>query len=1310
MGNRHWHSLKKLLSAMVLFILMPFAVAEEMRGSPVFGRHDIGSGLPQNTVTVISQDRAGFLWFGTLAGLSRFDGYGFTNYSYHADDPNSLSNNFIYDITEDSQGYIWIASYRGLNRFDPRKQTFQRYFNNPDDLGSLSDNYPRAVFEDRDGVLWTGNKYGLNRYDRATNRFRHYYQLLSREEDFTVSIQEDKSGRLWLGVYGHGILIFDKRRGEFSRLELKKVKDLTQANNVWQLLIDKQNRVWAATEAGVLEYHIDTQDFRFHAVGGDKNLNRLPRSLYLDLYGDLWVGTQDGRVYRYNPNQQTWSALMTEKGGFSGNSVLSIYTDRSNVLWLGSELEGLIYFKPDNPFRLLHFAPPHNNVWAITRGEAEDLWIGTTGGQVRLKSDGTSAVYRQRDKRTVALNQNNIETVFKDSNGRLWVFSNNMLAFQDPTQNRLQPFPIEGFGKVSMFTDITEDKARNLWISSDNGLYQLDSVYRLAAHYKAERFDGSILYSLVHDGEHIWLGTDNGLWYFDPVTTQTIHFGEKDGLQPNEFNRGARYVDIDGTIYMGGIRGVTVFHPQKIINAVKSLPPPVVITRLLIDNKPVAVGAKATGFTLPASLPYMKDLEFDFKQSRFFSLEFSALDYTAPLNNRYAYKLEGLNSGWIYTDAESRRAVYTALPPGSYVFRVKAANAEGVWNEEGTRLAITIRPPWWQTNLAKITYLGFLLFAVVGYARLRTFRIEQQARSLENEVERRTQEIQYQAKEIEQQKNTIEVLLKKKNALFANVSHELRTPLTLILGPVARLLKQDQNETIEADLLTIKRNGQRLSSLVEQLLAFSRISHVEQLKSQPRLLSLVVESLQASLQPLMNEKNLAFEVKNHPDIWVSVVPEDTLETILLNLLTNAVKYTTTGGSVSLNINKLKNNKIEILVKDNGDGIPEDRQVYVFERFARLPKHIKNNIPGAGLGLALVKELVELNDGILELNSNEGKGTEFRIELKSCASPGKIDHPYLVNQPLDIGEILPSPQPVINVSKAAKLRNRPGLLVIDDTADMRVYLRSFLEQNYRVMMAEDGETGIAMAVQHQPDIIICDIMMPGIDGFAVLERLRDTVETSHIPVILLTAKGDRESRLKGLRETADDYIVKPFDAEELLVRIQGLLSIRGMLKRAFGDAYLKASAVAKQETELKASFPDDHHLSTRDKAFMARFQSLIETHHQNPDLKVADMCATLCLSERPLQTKVKSILGCTPNQYLRRYRLERAASLIRGNYDDSLGRLAQEVGFATQQYFTARFTEYYGVAPTEYARSVAADKIKNGDGHDYALKGFPRRFN
>lgn len=1307
MNNKHPHSLKKWLSMVVLVGLGSIVSAGEIRGNPVFGRHDIGSGLAQNTVTAILQDRVGFLWFGTLAGLSRFDGYTFTNYSYHAGDANSLSNNFIYDIAEDSRGDLWIASYKGLNRFDSRQQKFEQFLNNPDDLGSPSDNYPRAVFEDRKGILWVASKHGLNRYDRSAARFRHYYHLLSREDDFTVSIQEDKSHRLWLGVYGSGILIFDKQQGEFTLLAFRKAEDRLLVNNVWQLLIDAQNRLWAATEGGVLEYHIDTHHYLFHPVGGNKRLNRLPRSLYLGHDNDLWVGSQDGSVYRYHIDRREWSVVMTEKGGFAGNSILTIYADRSNVLWLGSELEGLVYFRLDNPFRQLQFAPPHHNVWAITRGEAADLWIGTTSGQVRLKSDGSSVVHRQHDRQRSPLNQNNIETVFKDSKGRLWVFNNNLLAFQDPGKDRLQTFSVEGFGKVNLFTDMTEDKRRNLWISSDNGLYHLGPSYRLIAHYKSESFGDGILYSLVHDGEHIWLGADNGLWYFDPQTLEAVHFSENDGLQPNEFNRSARYVDNDGTIYMGGNKGITVFHPKEVESRVKTPPPPVVITRLLIDNKPVEVNRAIAGFRLDVSMPYVENLEFESKQSRFFSLEFTALDYTAPLSNRYAYKLEGLYNDWVYTDAESRRAVYTALPPGDYTFRVKAANAEGVWNEEGVRLAVSILPPWWQTTWAKIVYVALLVFTILGYARWRTYRIARQARHLEREVKRRTQEIQNQSREIEKQKDTIEVLLKKKNALFANVSHELRTPLTLILGPVMRLLKQGQSRPIEADLLTVKRNAQRLSTLVEQLLMFSRISHVGQFQPQPRLLSLVVESMRASLQPLMQEKNLVFEVSNQPDVWVSAVPEDMLETLLLNLLTNAIKYTPAGGTVRLSVSRIESGSVTLSVADNGDGIPVDRQGYVFERFSRLPKHIKSNIPGAGLGLALVKELIELNDGSFELDSAEGKGTKFHITLKTCASPGKTDHPYAISQSVTMEEVTAVELPASGMRGISGERNRPNLLIIDDTADMRAYLYSLLSEQYRVIAAEDGENGLKMATRYQPDIIICDIMMPGMDGFTVLEHLRNTLETSHIPVILLTAKGDRESRLKGLSESADDYIVKPFDEEELLVRIENLLNIRNVLKKAFGDAYLKASTEVKNNNESKVVFPDDQHLSTKDKAFMARFQSLIEAHHKNSNLKIMDMCASLCLSERPLQTKVKNILGCTPNQYLRRYRLERAAAMLRQGYGESLGQLALEVGFTTQQYFTARFTEYYGVAPAEYARSAATD---HAGSHEYALKGFPRRFN
>lgn len=1373
-----------LLSALYLMWIAPTCAFPD---SPVFHKLNVDNGLSQSHVRTIHQDSAGFMWFGTQeGGLNKFDGYSVTIYKHDEQDAQSISDNAIYAISEDQNGYLWVGTNNGLNRFDPRNEIFERFFFDPQDPYSISDNRVRAIFEDSDGKLWVGTKYGLNRLDRASQHFERYIHPLGDQYSFIKSIQEDSSGRLWLGTYGGGIMVFDKKTATFENFQISLDADTSALRNVWQILIDEFDNLWAATDGGMLKLETKSGQQRiFNNSSSDLVGNRI-FALYKDENESVWFGGYGG-IYRYDMASEELHTYAVESNQLPSNIVLSIYKDKSGSIWLGTERDGVLYFNLSNPFKVIRIEKQLNNVFAFYRDYLRNTWIGTANGLVKIdQKTRKEKIYRYDSQQKGTISNNVIRDVFQDSANTLWVSTENGLNYYnydtdqfillnlgypdrsdsylsvysavddgmgnlyvvtnhglivwdkkkkqsrligipqeaklyaddwfnglyldselklwllgrygfyylDATRKKLLPFALPGISSSVDCMDMVEDHFGNYWLASNRGLFKIDRQSGEVSSYRQGLFGQFVIYSIAYNtGADLWLGTNGGLWRFNTTTEAVTRYTVDDGIQGNEFHTAAKYIGDDGTIYMGGINGVTVFHPDDIRKS--STPPSVVLTRLIVDNNILGIRDPASRAILDQSITFTDQLKFDFGQADFFAFEFSALDYKAPANNAYAYMLEGLNRDWVYTDAGKRRAVYTALPPGQYNFKVKAANSDGVWNEEGLNLKITVLPPLWRTPLAYIAYLLLFIVGIVSFIKLRTAQIKARALRLENEVRLRTQEIH-------QQKQTIETLLEKKNILFANVSHELRTPLTLILGPVSRLLQKAKNAIVKEDLLTIKRNGQRLSKLVEQLLDFSRLSHMELLLPTPRLLSDIVEATRVAMQSLAIEKKLAFQVNNQMDIWLKATP-DALETILLNLLSNAFKYTPEQGLVRLQVEVLEEGRVRITVEDTGCGIPEDQRDAIFERFKRLPQHIQSRIPGTGLGLALVKELVEVNGGCIHVRSHEGVGSAFIIEFPSCAPPEVDDEAsQAITQKIsnwvseETGFLVDSGKNKsdINIKQIDEataitavdevVNDRLSVLIIDDTYDMCSFLESILKDTYQVFIANDGESGMEIAKAQIPDLIICDVMMPGIDGFQVLEHLREDLYTSHIPVILLTAKGDRESRLRGLSEMADDYITKPFENDELLYRIQNLLGIRQLLKEKFSKSLLK---------DLYSKPTGSQGICSKDREFLKLFKDIVEEHYEDDKFNVDDMCVLLHLSERPLQRKLKALLGYTPHQYLRIYRLEKAAIQLANGEAISVTALARKVGFSSQQYFSACFRAYFGMRPKEYQENtVVKEKI------------------
>ncbi len=706
-----------------------------------------------------------------------------------------------------------------------------------------------------------------------------------------------------------------------------------------------------------------------------------------------------------------------------------------------------------------------------------------------------------------------------------------------------------------------------------------------------------------------------------------------------------------------GASGIIIFHPDSIKN--NPTVPPVYITGFSVANTPVPIKQDSI---LRKNIILADTIFLQYNQNDF-SFEFAALDYTAPKSNQYKYRLEGLEEHWI--EAGNRNvAYYTNIDPGEYRFHVLGSNNDGVWNDQGASILVIISPPWWNTTWA---YTGYVLFFVSLLYTARRYELNRQRHKHLAEMEHREAE---NLKEVD----------KIKTRFFANISHEFRTPLTLIEGPLKQLLSGEYKGSAHELYEMMLRNTRRLQRLVNQLLDLAKIeSHEMKLRVRYGDISKVVKSIAAAFESTALRKKISFNVRMQDDRVVGWCDADALEKILNNLLSNAFKFTAERGSVTLtltpvpfSVNGSGEKGVRVSVTDTGIGIPSDQTEKIFDRFYQVDATHTREQEGTGIGLSLVKELVELHKGNIAVQSEVGKGTTFTVHLP--ISQEKYTEHEITSEPIvtDINTVLydePSfEEEPHTLDETGSNNSLSSLLIIEDNTDMRRYIRSHTEEQFSVTETANGEEGIVKAIEIIPDILISDVMMPKMDGFEVCKRLKSDHRTSHIPIILLTAKAGHEHKVEGLETGADEYLVKPFDAKELLVRLRNLQEQRKKMREHL-------------QREL-TSIPGATHLQSADDRFLKKVFGIIGQNFSNADFDIQTLAEESAMSRMQLHRKIKALTGYAPGELLRNFRLRRAADMLKQR-TGNVSEIAYEVGYNNLSHFAVQFREKFGVNPSEY---------------------------
>ena len=1264
--------------------------------------------LSNNIVYTICEDRSGVLWIGTIGGgLNKFDQEQqiFTSYNEEHDD---VDNNILFKVFEDHDGMLWIGSAAGgLNRFNRETGKFTSYLHDPNDPKSLSHNRVISIAEDHLGALWVATLYGgLNRFDKENEEFLHFQHNSelphSLNSEFIISLFADRSGALWIGTQGGGVNKLDREKQKFQHYAYNRFDSTGLSSRVVTSLYEGgSGTLWLGTlGGGPNRFDGKTGTFTHfaHILGQIPSQLGNIFSIHEDRLGVLWIATWSG-LFRIDPkdhntkNFKRYESEINNPNSLSGSHVLTIHEDSSGVLWFGTAYGLNRFERKSDSFK--RFLPDpkgkvswlENAVWKICEDRFKNLWLFPQlemGGINRFdRATETFTHYRHDANQPSSLSDNQVYSILEDRFGTLWVGTRNGLNQYDRSIDGFIHYQYDPQNQFSLSNNsiraIYEDSAGTLWIGTNAGLNRLERLNETFVRFgKKEGLATNEVRDILEDGKkNLWLITDKGLSRFNPQIKFFKNYDQSDGLQGREldkFHKGA----ISGVMYIGGFNGLNVFHPDSIRE--NPYIPPMALTRSTRFNADDAQGSAI----MDESISSKKQVELSYKDN-ILTFEFAALSYLNNAKNQYAYKLEGFNDNWIHLGTK-REVTFTNLDPGDYTLRVKGSNNDGIWNEEGASLKITITPPWWKTTWAYALYVLCAASLLYGLRRYEMNRLRLKS--------------QLELEHVEAEK--MKELDHLKSRFFANISHEFRTPLTLILGPVEQMRSNDFKGNVHEAYDMILRNGRRLLRLINQLLDLARLE-AGSMSLQTRAENIVsfIKGLVLSFASAAERKRIDLSVSCEEESIIVYFDRDKLEKIVSNLVSNALKFTPEGGKINVIIclggkiddgelrmenrggktSKLDAREVvELCVKDSGPGIPGELREKIFDRFYQVDASHTREHEGTGIGLALTKELVELHRGDIAVESEVGRGARFIVRLplgKAHLREEEVIGEQSVrvedresrmdDRVSSIEDQATSFQDRASNDQQPETSNQ--ILLIEDNRDVRAYIRQYLEPEFRVIEAADGVEGVTLALETIPDLVICDVMMPKRDGYEVCRVLKTEEKTSHVPIIMLTAKADRESKVHGLETGADDYVIKPFDAAELLARVFNLIKLRQQLRARFG-----------REITLQ---PKDLALTSMDEQFLTRAMQIVEEHMSESELGVEFLAHKIGMSRVHLNRKLRALTDQTANEFIRTLRLKRAAQLL-AKKSATVLEIAYEVGFNNPSYFAECFEKQFGVLPSKFA--------------------------
>ena len=1318
------NALKSFILFCLVFVSALLKAANADYANYYFIKINGENGLSQTNVKAIIQDSYGFMWFGTRNRLNRYDGT--TMKVFDCYDPDlQRGNNNISSLFEDQDKKLWVGTDKGIFIFDPVFQKFH-FFNEStaeniqiidwvEDIRQDSDNNiwivipnqglfryhlpdkrlihysignsqipnqgnPQCICIESNGMIWVGtNGGGVYLYNKASDSFTQYlgdsggdslkgeniYTICDYGESLIVGIHEGRlrklhkrrntlsdvnapdvhykiirhvshfNNELWVGTQS-GLFIINELESKVVHIQEDRLNPYALSNNVVEKIYrDRENGIWLGTQLGGLSY-LPNRGFDFeyyvplstgNSIGG-----RRIRELKEDKQGNIWIASEDAGLSIFDPKKKEFRNIGKKEGlSFNTNNVVLGMLLQNDRAWIGLFKNGLDVIQLPQ-FGIRHYSGKDLNmnepsVFAICEDRYGQIWIGN--GWNVYKSNRNQMNFKRMD----VFGLNYIYDILEDSNGFIWVATLGNGVFKyNPLNDSIRHYTHTITDKNSLssnsVSNITETTLGDLWFATDRGgiCHYNPNTDNFTSFSIPDGLPDDVAYKIIEDKNHLlWFGTNNGLVRFNPTNKEVKIFSHNNGLPFKEFNYKSALVTTNGMFYFGGLEGLIAFDPYSFRE--NRFIPPVYITQINVAHIP-----------LDPSVTRSQKIKLKHNQSNI-GFEFVALSYTAPQANQYAYKMEGIDEDWIYTN-NLHSVSYANLPPGKYIFRVKGSNNDHLWNEEGTFVKIEVLPPWWQTKIAIVVYLVLLI--LLTYYLLKFYKRKTEEKHIEKQ----------KLFEVEKEKE----LYNSKVEFFTNIAHEIRTPIALINGPLEVMQDMNiQDSEIIKNLYIMRRNTSELLDLVNKLLDFRKVdSNKFPVNISLHNLSEILRIIYERFEPAIAHSNKSITLLlPAEDIFVPVDKEAVIK-IINNLLSNALRYS----EHVINVYFTKEGEaVFIRVRNDGNLIPEEEREKIFNPFYQVNKH-HNSAAGSGIGLSLAHSLTEMLNGNLSYTVQDNMN-EFILQLP-------------LKQEKTEKEEAPESDYILMEEGEQENPNAEIILIVEDNEEMLSFLANQLRKKFTVEKALNGIEALKILEEKTVDLILSDIMMSEMDGFELCKSIKNNLEHSHVPVVLLTAKNDLNSKIQGLEMGADAYVEKPFSINHLITQLTTLLNNRRREKEAF----LRKPFLSIQQIGMNKS----------DEQFIQKVIDIIQENITDSDFNVERLSESVFMSRSNLHRKIKALTELSPTDFIRLIRLRKAAELIQsGKY--RIGEVCYLVGINSSSYFIKLFQKQFGVTPKEFAKQL-----------------------
>ena len=1280
------------------------------------------SSIPANEINCIFEDSHYRLWIGTSGGLALYNRETdrFTRYTHNSTDTTTLGNNLVETIYEDRSGNLWVGHYDGfaklmlipnssnLTKQEIKFKNFSAYpISKRNNL-----NWMFSICEDRKGNLWMANFVnGVYRFNPRNNKIKQYsvvqksvndFNKLRRTSDRITKVFIDNDSVIWVLLHsGGGLSRYDEATDKFINYKLKDEKGSyadTRMNTCYDVSVDENNTFWIATDYGLRLFNYKTNLNKGYVYTTEYNnginLTQI-NVLYFDHNKGLWLGSLSNGIDYFNKSFIKYTVINPENYSIIKNK---------QVIRLNCNSENELFFQiySVGSFKYIH----DKNV--LTQIAISEVFANPRSDIIYAKNENQQ-FYLSNKASTGSFNVLSSEFLLNENikvtaNGNAWGTNNTGLCFYDRNTNSTKleldkrafdtliiDYFIDNFDSVwltsdkglyklvkandikSFITDINFsknliriDSHGNIWLIADNKLFEYNrTTSKYFVYGQIEGFSGNKMYSLeVDKNDNLWITSSKGISKFDSELNKFFNYDEEDGLPYLNFNELA-CCDNNGNIYFGSADGILIINPDNFVS--NNQVPPVVISSFKLFNKDVLVrpdsGVNDKIFYLEHQISETKEIILSYFQN-IISIEYAALNYSNPNKNQYAYYLEGLEKDWNFVGTR-RYANYTGLQPGTYYFRVKASNNSNIWNEEGTVLKILIRPPYWQTWWFKLFLFSIILFFIYLFIRYRTYNIRRQKEELEFQVKERTKELF--------------ILNSTKDKFFSIIAHDLKNPFHAITC-IADLMLIDNKKLSEKERIdlvsSIRESSSSATALLENLLQWARSqsTKVDIVPTQFDLHTLVLDS--CSLLKINADKKMIMIINNVPDNTTVFADRNMIDTVIRNLINNAIKFSNKNTEIKVSSTS-EENFIIISVVDQGVGISSEVAAKLFRIDQNIANKGTSGESGTGLGLIICQDFIQKNNGMIWLESEQGKGTTFFVRIPMGEPSMKfIKESNIIHEKDEIKSISKeeAPDALLELlqdkdeTTVLDEQKNYSILLIDDNKNIIRGIREFVKESFTVFEAENGKLGLQLTFEKIPDIIVCDWMMPEMDGIMFCNIIKKDERTSHIPCILLTARNTSDDEFIGLKTGADDYITKPFNINNLIIKINNILSSRKKFREKFArDNGIALRYESSNETDGK---------------FMEKLNSIINKNITNPELDYEFISKEIGMGRAALYKKVKALTNLSVHGYIKKIRLHKAAEILMHD-DKNISEVAYLLCFSNPNYFTSCFTELFGKSPSRF---------------------------